>query len=90
MEVTGLPCNVVGGTAPYPACLSLAYIFLQVSPLLFIMPLPGKEQGSSEALQGWMEHPPPRRGVYRITQSWPQDDAETHAAHEGDTCSLYP
>ena len=58
MEVTGLPCNAVSGTTPCPACLSLAYIFLQVSPLLSIMPLSDKEQGASEVLQGWMEHPP--------------------------------
>lgn len=89
MEVTGLPCNAMGGTAPCPACLPLTFIFLQASPLLFIMPLPGKEQGASKVLQGWTEPPPtPSRGVYPTTQPWLQCDAETHTACEGDTSPL--
>lgn len=89
MEVTGLPCNAMGGTAPCPACLPLTFIFLQASPLLIIMPLPGKEQGASEVLQGWTEPPPtPSKGVYPTTQPWLQCDAETHTACEGDTSPL--
>lgn len=89
MEVRGPPCNAVGGTAPSPACLSLACICLQASPPLCIMPLPGKERGASKALRGWME-PPLQWGNLHNCTATAEGNAETCAAHEGDTHPLYP